>query len=143
MIKALELDTFQVKQLSPTDYLWLYITVPAIIVSVLVLIRFIQRKMSKPASETFRDKQNKKEVYFVKNQGESDREHLKRIREAQPQETGTVNNAEKPPNCPHYLGYLYMSKTIDRANIQNECYNCRKLLQCMYSPNVIEKVYGE
>ena len=130
-------------QLSPEDYLWLYIAVPTIIVSILVLIKLMQQKMSRLNVETLREKPNKKELRANESQGAGNKDYLKRVREAQPLETGTANNAEKPLNCPHYLGYLYMSKTTDRANIPNECYNCRRLLQCMYSPNVIEKVYGE
>ena len=129
--------------MSPTDYMWLYISVPAIIVSALVLIKLQQERNSRFVNKTFQKKESVKKMHPFETEVKTNKEHLQRIHEIQQPETKTVDDADKPPDCPHYLGYLYMRKAPDKANIPSECYNCRRLLRCLYSPNVIEKVYGE
>ena len=130
--------------MSPTDHMWLYISVPVIIVSVLVFIKLQQGRNSKLVNSAFQEKTNTKEAHpALKTEGKNSKEHLQRIHETHQPETKTVDDTDKPSDCPHYLGYLYMRKAPDRANIPSECYNCRRLLRCLYSPNVIEKVYGE
>ncbi len=114
--------------MSPTDYLWLYISVPAIIVSVLVLIQLRQKRMSRLVDNTFREKDNEKEVHAIETQDEDNKEHSECIHDVQQQEAKASNDANKPENCPHYLGYLYLRKASDRTHLPNECYNCRKLL---------------
>lgn len=141
--RKLELTLRPSDAMTPTDYMWLYISVPAIIVSALVLIKLQQERKNRLAIETFQEKANAKKVHSLKTEGKSIKEHLQPIHETQQPETQTVDDVDKPPDCPHYLGYLYMRKAPDKANIPSECYNCRRLLRCLYSPNVIEKVYGE
>lgn len=63
-------------------------------------------------------------------------------------ETEKATNPEpleetKPTDCDKFLGYLYLKKAPSETRIPSECYNCPKLLQCLYSPRIIEKVYGE
>lgn len=141
--RKLELTLRPSDAMSPTDYMWLYISVPAIIVSALVLIKLQQERNSRLVNSTFQEKANAKKMNSLKIEEKSNKERLQRIHETQQPETKTVDDADKPPDCPHYLGYLYMRKAPDKANIPSECYNCRRLLRCLYSPNVIEKVYGE
>ena len=141
--RKLELTLHPSDAMTPTDYMWLYISVPVIIVSALVLIKLQQERNSRLVNSAFQEKANTRKMNPLKTEGKSNKEHLQRIHETQQPETKTVDDADKPPDCPHYLGYLYMRKAPDRANIPSECYNCRRLLRCLYSPNVIEKVYGE
>lgn len=141
--RKLELTLRSSDAMSPTDYMWLYISVPAIIVSALVLIKLQQERKNRLVNSTFQENANAEKMNSLKTEGKSNKEHLQLFHETQQLETKTVDDSEKPPNCPHYLGYLYMRKASDKANIPSECYNCRRLLRCLYSPNVIEKVYGE
>jgi len=121
----------------PIDPLWVYIGVPAVLVSMLILIKLRQGKMDKRVAHAFTE-EGAKEVRLPEKKAKG--ESLVEVKETQekPESSG-----EKPQGCPHYLGYLYMKGAPDRLHIPTECYNCRKLLQCLYSPNVIEKVYGE
>jgi len=115
----------------PIDLLWLYIGAPVVLVSILILIKLRQGKMNKRIAGAFTE-EGKKEV-----KGES----LVEVKETQAKPESS--DETKPQGCSHYLGYLYMSKAPDKTHIPTDCYNCRKLLQCLYSPSVIEKVYGE
>jgi len=123
------------------DPLWIYIAVPTALVSVLVLIRLRQEKMAKHAETTFKEEDLEKARPL-------EEKHAKRDRLVQGEEKKTPAKPKTveekgTPECPHYLGYLYMKRGKDNTYIPSECYGCRKLLQCLYSPNVIEKVYGE
>jgi len=122
----------------PIDLLWLYIGAPAVLVSILILIKLRQEKMNKRIAGAFVEEE--KEAVRP-SEKETKTESLVEVEEnqAKPESSGET----KPQGCSHYLGYLYMSKAPDRTHIPTDCYNCRKLLQCLYSPNVIEKVYGE
>jgi len=119
--------------------LWIYILVPAVLVSLLILIRLKQVKTS-----------NKPDITLPK-QGEEEgtkasQRELAGENQTKPEKTQRnspeVADKAKPKDCPNFLGYLYLKKAPDRSHIPNECYNCPRLLQCLYSPNVIEKVYG-
>jgi len=121
----------------PIDPLWVYIGVPAVLVSILVLIKLRQRKMDEGAASVFTEEE-KEEVPAAEK--EAIEESQVEVKETQ--EKPETSEDTKPQNCSNYLGYLYMRKAPDRNHIPTECYNCRKLLQCLYSPNVIEKVYG-
>lgn len=122
----------------PIDPLWLYIGAPAALVSILVLIKLRQEKMGKRVASEFME-EGKERVQPPKK--EATGESLVEVKETQA--TPESSEETKPENCPNYLGYLYMKKAPNRSHIPTECYNCRKLLQCLYSPNIIEKVYGE
>jgi hypothetical protein len=125
----------------PAEDLWLCIAIPALIVASLILIKLAQLRINKQA-------------------GSEVKIHEIQIRETSapklvvqkglsapvgnyPQGEPKPNMQDKPENCQKYLGYLYMRQASEKTHIPTECYNCRKLLQCMYSPNVIEKVYGQ
>jgi len=120
----------------PVDPLWICIFVPAILVSVLVLIRFRAGKLDNQVGSEASEKAESKAQSFKK---EVTKGNLTKESEVNPPTSGRT----KLPNCPHYLGYLYMRKGPDRSYIPNECRGCHILLRCLYSPNVIEKVYGE
>jgi len=122
----------------PIDPLWVYIGVPAVLVSILVLMKLRQGKMDEGAASALAEEE-KGEVQATER-GATE-ESLVEVKETQ--EKPETSEDTKPQNCLNYLGYLYMRKAPDRNHIPTECYNCRKLLQCLYSPNVMEKVYGE
>jgi len=127
--------------MSLAENLWLCITVPALLVTSLVFIKLAQLRMNK-------HKEN--DLGKVRNL-------LKKVPTSEPlvseEHAASMNNndlaerkrdnQDKPENCQKYLGYLYMRQASEKTHIPTECYDCRKLLQCMYSPNVIERVYGQ
>jgi len=126
----------------PIDPLWIYVGVPAALVSILVLIKLRQEKRNKSVASSFTVEKEEEEAAEVRHDErgaieESPVEVEETTAEPQPSQEG------KPQDCPHYLGYLYMRKASEKTHIPSECYNCRKLLQCLYSPNIIQKVYGE
>jgi len=119
------------------DPLLIYILVPAVLVSVLILIRLRQertdRAMAKvPTMEPEEQPMERVKVAEIP---------VKASKEAKTKPKFSEEKGSK--ECPHYLGYLYMKRSPDSTYIPNECYGCRKLLECLYSPNVIEKVYGQ
>jgi hypothetical protein len=127
--------------MSLEESLWLYVTVPALLVISLIIIKLAQLRM------------NKQERSDVKVNGIQIRKVSKPQPVAQKGLSAPVGNIqqeetkgdvqEKPPNCQKYLGYLYMRQGAEKLSIPTECYDCRRLLQCLYSPNVIERVYGQ
>jgi hypothetical protein len=122
----------------PIDPLWVYIAVPAVMISILVLIKLRQEKTGKRvASASMVEEKEEANPLEKETAGES----LEDVRETQ--EKPESSEEKKPQDCPNYLGYLYMKKAPDRTHIPSECYSCPKLLQCLYSPHVMEKVYGE
>jgi len=122
----------------PIDPMWAYIAVPVALVSILVLIKLRQGKTDEGAVCVFTEEE-KEEVRTVEK--EATEESSVEVKE--PQEKPETSAETKPQDCPNYLGYLYMRKAPDRNHIPTECYHCSRLLRCLYSPNVIEKVYGE
>lgn len=122
----------------PIDPLWVYIVVPAVLVSILVLIKLRQEKVSKRVESAFTREEEEKVLASKK---EARGEDLVEVRGTQTKPEFSEETRSK--NCPHYLGYLYMKRAPDRTHIPPECYNCRDLLRCLYSPRVMEKVYGE
>ncbi len=121
------------------EALWIYIAVPVALVFILILIRLKQEKKSAMADNTSLEQENAEETQ--PSEMESAGKNLVETEEAlrnRPQPAKKV----KPEGCRNFLGYLYLKKAPDRAHIPNGCYNCPKLLQCLYSPNIIEKVYG-
>jgi len=123
----------------PFNPLWIYIVVPVVLVSILVLIRLWQKKMDKRVEIAFTEEEEEKGVQPSKEA--TTREDQVEVKETRAKPK--FSEETKAPECPHYLGYLYMKKGPDSTYIPNECYGCRKLLQCLYSPQVVEKVYGE
>jgi len=121
----------------PVDPMWIYIAAPAAVVSTLILIKIRQRRTHQHGI-AFKE-QSREPLHPSKREAKGNSaEHFKK---AQPRLE--VPDEPKPDNCQHYLGYLYMQKAPEKTHIPTECYNCRKLLQCLYSPKVIEEVYGE
>jgi len=114
--------------------------VPAVVVSALVLIKLQQRKagrsvvVGKPSNEATEETQA-----LPKDAGRRDSASKVMVDEIR----SDSSKDPKPENCANYLGYLYFKKAPDQTHIPSECYNCKKLLRCLYSPNVIEKVYGK
>jgi len=123
----------------PIDPLWAYIGVPVVVVSILVLIKILQAKMDKRVASAFSEVKEEEEVRPPEK--EDTEEGSVEIKETRERPDFSMERGSQ--NCPHYLGYLYMKKAPERTLIPSECYECRKLLQCLYSPSVIEKVYGE
>jgi len=123
----------------PIDPLWAYIGVPAFVVSILVLIKLIQAKKDKRVANAFSEMEEGEEVRPPEKEVAEDGS----VEVKETRERPDFSKEKGSENCPHYLGYLYMTKAPERTLIPSECYECRKLLQCLYSPNVIEKVYGE
>jgi len=122
----------------PFDPMWVYIGAPTIVVSILILIKLRQERIGQRAESAFKGEEEEGERPSEEEAKENGLVKVNDTR-AEPEFSG-----EKGSNdCSHYLGYLYMKKAPERTHIPTECYNCRKLLQCLYSPNVIEKVYGE
>jgi len=121
----------------PIDLLWVYLGVPAILVSILVLIKLKQRKRSEIIENEFADEGQEEALL------EKDVKRGGQVKVRETQIKPEASEAAKPQNCPNYLGYLYMKGAPDRTHIPTECYNCPKLLQCLYSPNVIQRVYGQ
>jgi len=122
----------------PIDPLWVYIGVPAVLVFVLVLIKFRQKRLGKQGEVSLKV-EREEEVHV--SQKESTEESSSGVQKVKAKTESSEES--KPTQCPNYLGYLFMKKAPDRTHIPVECYNCKKLLQCLYSPKVIEKVYGE
>jgi len=120
------------------DLLWVYIGVPTVLVSILVLLKLRQEKMSKRVESAF-SREEEEEV--LPSEKEAPEESLAEAKETQTKPEFSTETRSK--DCSHYLGYLYMKKAPNRTHIPTECYNCRDLLQCLYSPRVVEKVYGE
>lgn len=127
--------------MSPTENLWLYITVPALIVTSLIFIKLAQLRLSKQARSDFKVNEIQTRKASAPRPvvwkglsapvGNYQQEEIKR------------DIQDKPENCQKYLGYLYMRQGSERAYIPTECRDCRRLLQCLYSPNVIDRVYGQ
>jgi len=121
----------------PIDPLWVYIAVPVVIVSTLILIKLRQMKLDKIVTGELSSA--KREV--PAREDEAAKGILTEAEETQT--TLEPREKTKPQGCLNYLGYLYMRKFPDRTHIPTECYNCSLLLKCLYSPVVVEKVYGE
>jgi len=121
----------------PLDTLLTYIGVPAVLVIILILIKLIQEKLGKPVADEFSEGGREE----VQTGEEAEVESSIKVEEtrAKPE----ISKIAGPQGCLNYLGYLYMKKAPNRANIPTECYNCPDLLKCLYSPVVVEKVYGE
>ena len=122
----------------PIDPLWVYIAVPTVLVSILILIKLGQKEMDKVLASEF-PSEEKEEVRT--REEEAKKESLTEVKEAQT--APETSEKTKPHGCLNYLGYLYMKKAPNEAYIPTECYNCPDLLKCLYSPVVVEKVYGE
>jgi len=122
----------------PIDPLWIYIVVPAVLISILVLIRIRQERINKQVGNAFTGEEEEGVQPLEKEDARESPVEVK-----QTSDKPKLSEETTSKDCPHYLGYLYMKKGPDTAYIPNECYGCRKLLQCLYSPNIIEKVYGE
>jgi hypothetical protein len=120
------------------DSLWIYIAVPAIIIFTLLVIKLKQKKPIKTVNGSSANGKNER---VRSSENEVPTESLLKPEETQARSESP--DKTRPQDCPHYLGYLYMNKAPDRSHIPTECYSCVKLLQCLYSPNIIEKVYGE
>jgi hypothetical protein len=130
----------------PIDPLWIYILVPVALVITLVLIRLWQEKMDKRVVNTSTEEREEedKAIEALSNQKEvTATDGVVQGRVEKKPANAKSSEKEKPRECPHYLGYLFMKRGNESTYIPNECYGCRKLLQCLYSPNVMEKVYGE
>jgi hypothetical protein len=125
----------------PAENLWLCITVPAFIVASLVFIKLAQQRISKQTENQLRRAQIQNRKLPISKPVVSE-EYSSSMRNGQQAERKR-DNQDKPQNCQKYLGYLYMRQASEKTHIPTECYDCRKLLQCMYSPNVIERVYGQ
>jgi len=122
------------------DPLWLYLAVPVVLVSALIVIKKVQRKIDQNEGETASQVEEQEEAERVEEEATEGS-----VEDEQTRAKAEISK-EKPSGqdgCPHYLGYLYMKKGRESEYIPYECYSCRKLLQCLYSPNVIEKIYGE
>jgi len=127
--------------MSPTENLWLYITVPALIVTSLIFIKLAQLRMNKQARSNV--KVNEIQIRNAPRPQPVVRKGLSAPVGNYQQEEIKRDMQDKPPNCQKYLGYLYMRQGSERAYIPTDCRDCRKLLQCLYSPNVIDRVYGQ
>lgn len=138
--------------MSSIESLWIYVAVPAALITTLVLIKLRLQKAEKmidkmPFPE---DKDEIAQSLPPSNKRDSIKEKSNKttqsiartpVRPEPPTDT-EASDDEKPADCPHYMGFLYMRKGPENAHIPTECYQCRKLLRCLYSPRIMEKVYG-
>jgi len=114
--------------------------VPAIVVSALVLIKLAQRKAGRSVAEGKPSMEVAEETRALPKNADR-RDNASKVLADEIRSDSLKN--PKPENCANYLGYLYFKKAPDQTHIPSECYNCKQLLKCLYSPNVIEKVYGK
>jgi hypothetical protein len=127
----------------PLDPLWFCISVPATIIFLLILVKLGQRKIKPRVSawtERVDDGQASQHKKTLIPKRAIDEEGLG--------EVTNPSNAESPEDpklgsCTKFLGYLYLKNAPSETRVPNECHNCPKFLQCLYSPCIIEKVYGE
>jgi len=119
------------------DPLWIYIAVPAALVSILILIKLRQKEVHK----TIADSPSVEKEEVQTHEDKTTKESLNKINKARTR--SETEQKIKPHGCLNYLGYLYMKKAPNETRIPTECYNCHDLLKCLYSPVVVEKVYGE
>lgn len=123
----------------PIDLLWVYIAVPAVLVSILILIKLGQREMEQILTSEFREEEKEEMRTHEEAKGDNSSE----VKETKTKPETETSGKTKPPGCNNYLGYLYMKKAPNETHIPTDCYNCPDLLKCLYSPVVVEKVYGE
>ncbi len=53
-------------------------------------------------------------------------------------------------NCPQYFGYLHdivrphplFKMNPEKSSFPKQCYGCPKLIECFYSPTIVERIYG-
>lgn len=122
---------------------WIYILVPVALVSVLLLIKLGQARNAGKISESA-DVPDKEGAQIQGPKAPKAQSGKLDNREKTRQGSSTKSmEHEIPQNCSNFLGYLFLKKAPERSHIPNECYNCSKLLQCLYSPNVIDEVYGQ
>ena len=139
--------------MSSLEPLWIYIAVPGALIAILILIKINQEKAEQHNDSillpdeipAFTQPLPPDETNEIPNEPEPVTQTIT------PQEAPTkpepptdteASDDEKPAECAHYLGFLYMRKGPERAQIPSECYQCQKLLRCLYSPKIMEKVYG-
>jgi len=79
----------------------------------------------------------------MRSQEEATGDNSSEVEETKTKPETETSEKAKPLGCNNYLGYLYMKKAPNETHIPTECYNCPDLLKCLYSPVVVEKVYGE
>jgi len=118
------------------DLVWVYVAVPAALVSILILIKLRQKEVNKTLTELPSEEREEAQT----REDEATKESPSEVKETQ---TAPETQKTKPQGCLNYLGYLYMKKAPNETRIPTECYNCHDLLKCLYSPVVVEKVYGE
>jgi hypothetical protein len=140
--------------MSSPESLWIYIAIPAALVAALVLIKLKLQKTEKTIDDTpLPEEEN--EIRRLLQHDETNeipdepatvtRKMTNREAPVRPEPPPTDtedSDEEKPAECPHYMGFLYMRKGPESAHIPNECYQCQRLLRCLYSPRIMEKLYG-
>ena len=138
------------------DSPWIYIAVPGALIAILILIKINQEKTEEHTDNNESILSPDEIPAFTQpltpyESTETPDQSGPVTRSIAPQETPTkpipradaeAPDSEKPADCQHYMGFLYMRKGPERAQIPTECYQCQKLLRCLYSPTIMEKVYG-
>lgn len=139
--------------MSSLEPLWIYITVPAAIITALVLIKLKLQKPEKHIDSIFLpDEIPAITQPLTPDESDETTDESEPVTQTiasqeaptkpEPPTETEASDDEKPAECAHYLGFLYMRKGPERAQIPAECYQCQKLLRCLYSPRIMEKVYG-
>ena len=111
------------------------ILAPVVLVSILILVKIRQEK-------TDRRLENASNSSTANGESKSPIEEAQTIQKF-PQET-------KQNKCPHYLGYLHnnaRSHPLFKTNPEDssfpeECYGCPKLIECLYSPAIVQRIYS-
>jgi len=124
----------------PIDPLWVYVAVPAVLVSLLIMIKLGQKEMDKILSNEYPEEEvEQMRTHEEKTTGAGSSQ----VDETETKPENETSEKPKPPGCNNHMGYLYMKKAPNETHIPTECYNCPDLLKCLYSPVIVEKVYGE
>ncbi len=100
------------------------ILAPVVLVSFLVLVKIRQEKTNRRLSKASNSPTANRESKFL-------------------EET-------KQNKCPQYFGYLHdivrphplFKMNAEGSSFPKECYGCPKLIECFYSPTIVQRIYG-
>lgn len=113
------------------------ILAPVVLVSLLILVKIRQEKTDRRLEKASKSP-------TANRQSESPIEEQNQTIKKRAEET-------KHDKCPHYFGYLHNSarahppiKTIpEDSSLPEECYGCPKLIECLHSPTIVQRIYGK
>ena len=111
------------------------ILAPVVLVSFLILVKIRQKKTDRKLEKASKSPTANRESKSPTEDAQTIQKFL--------EET-------KQNKCPQYFGYLHdivrphplFKINPEDSSFPEECYGCPKLIECLYSPTIVQRVYG-